>query len=138
MSVNTQYINHSLRATSATRMYSKNVPEKLISEKQYIGHRSITALRVYERTSCVQHRALTKAVNNSEETLLLELLKMRKFIKMIQKLRWPSLSFLPLQDSLKTVCLISNDIISVIQCSINDFCPLYIIVNNRWFNLINN
>ena len=69
MSVNTQYINHSLRATSATRMYSKNVPEKLISEKQYIGHRSITALRVYERTSCVQHRALTKAVNNSEETL---------------------------------------------------------------------
>ena len=48
--VNTQYTNHSLRATSATRMYLKNVPEKLISEKT--GHRSLTALRVYERTSC--------------------------------------------------------------------------------------
>ena len=57
--VNTQYTNHSLRATSATRMYLKNVPEKLISEKT--GHRSLTALRVYERTSCVQEQAVTKA-----------------------------------------------------------------------------
>ena len=47
-------------------MYSKNVPEKLISEKT--GHRSLTALRVYERTSCVQDRALTKGVSNNEET----------------------------------------------------------------------
>ena len=63
--VNTQYTNHSLRATSATRMYLKNVPEKLISEKT--GHRSLTALRVYERTSCVQEQAVTKAVSNNEE-----------------------------------------------------------------------
>ena len=123
--VNTQYTNHSLRATSATRMYSKNVREKLISEKT--GHRSLTALRVYECTSCVQDRALTKAVSNNEETFFdsLSASKDEEIDKAdMIKLRWPSLSSLPLQDSLKTVCLISTDILSVIPCSISDitFC----------------
>ena len=31
--------NHSLRATSATRMYEKNIPEKIIQERT--GHRSL-------------------------------------------------------------------------------------------------
>ena len=40
--------NHSLRATGATRLFEANVPEKLIQERT--GHRSIDALRMYERT----------------------------------------------------------------------------------------
>ena len=43
------YTNHSLRATAVTRMFNTVVPEKLIAEKS--GHKSLKALRVYERTS---------------------------------------------------------------------------------------
>ena len=43
-----RYTNHSLRATATTRMFSRGVPEKLIAEKT--GHRSLKALRFYERT----------------------------------------------------------------------------------------
>lgn len=39
--------NHSLRATGATELYESGVPEKLIQERT--GHRSLEALRVYER-----------------------------------------------------------------------------------------
>ena len=51
-----KYTNHSLRATSTTRMFSKGVPEKLIAEKT--GHRSLKALRFYERTNPEMERAL--------------------------------------------------------------------------------
>ena len=47
--------NHSLRATGATELYKKGVPEKLIQERT--GHRSIESLRTYERTSEEQHKA---------------------------------------------------------------------------------
>ena len=40
--------NHSMRATSVTQMYATGVPEKVIQERT--GHRSLEALRVYERT----------------------------------------------------------------------------------------
>ena len=39
--------NHSLRATAATEMFRQGVPEKVIQEQT--GHRSIEALRTYER-----------------------------------------------------------------------------------------
>ena len=42
------YTNHTLRATAVTRMYNTGVPEKHIAEKS--GHKSLKALRVYERT----------------------------------------------------------------------------------------
>ena len=46
------YTNHSLRATSITRMFKADVPEKIIAEKS--GHKSLKALRMYERTSSLQ------------------------------------------------------------------------------------
>ena len=39
--------NHSLRAYSATEMFQSNVPEKLVQQRT--GHRSVEALRKYER-----------------------------------------------------------------------------------------
>ena len=45
------YSNHSLRSTSATRMYHCNVDEQLIQE--ITGHRSL-AVRSYKRTSQCQ------------------------------------------------------------------------------------
>ncbi len=47
--------NHSLRATGATELYKRAAPEKLIQERT--GHRSLDALRTYERSSEEQHRA---------------------------------------------------------------------------------
>ena len=44
--------NHSLRVTGATCMWEANVLEKLIQQRT--GHRSLEALRSYERTSITQ------------------------------------------------------------------------------------
>ena len=41
--------NHSLRSYGVTTLFKKNVPEKLIQERS--GHRSLSALRVYEKTT---------------------------------------------------------------------------------------
>ena len=40
------YTNHSLRVTTATRMYRKNCPEQLIPE--FTGHRGL-AIRGYKK-----------------------------------------------------------------------------------------
>ena len=53
--------NHSLRATSATDMYKAGAPEKLIQERT--GHRSIEALRTYERSSEEQHKAVSSLLS---------------------------------------------------------------------------
>jgi integrase len=39
--------NHSLRLFGVSSMFEENIPEKIIQERS--GHRSITALRVYEK-----------------------------------------------------------------------------------------
>ena len=52
--------NHSLRATSATTMFQMGLPEKIIQERT--GHRSLEALRTYERTNEDQHRAASKVL----------------------------------------------------------------------------
>lgn len=44
-----KFTNHSLRAYGASTMFQANVPEKLIQQRT--GHRSLEALRQYERTS---------------------------------------------------------------------------------------
>ena len=44
-----RYTNHSLRATAATRMFASGIPEKVVAE--VTRHRSLKALRTYERTS---------------------------------------------------------------------------------------
>ena len=50
--------NHSLRATGATRLFESNVPEKLIQDRT--GHRSTDAVRMYERSSTAQEKAVSK------------------------------------------------------------------------------
>ncbi len=54
------HTNHSLRATAVTRMYNTGVPEKLIAEKS--AHRSLKALRLYERASEEQEIAAGKCI----------------------------------------------------------------------------
>ena len=54
--------NHSLRATSATQMYEMGVPEKIIQERT--GHRSLEALRVYERTNTHQQETASNILSD--------------------------------------------------------------------------
>ena len=53
--------NHSLRATTATRLYQAGVDEQLIMERT--GHRSLDGVRSYKRTSDEQRVALSDIVN---------------------------------------------------------------------------
>ena len=50
-----QKTNHSLRATGVSELFEAGVPEKIIKERT--GHRSLEALRLYERTTSNQHQA---------------------------------------------------------------------------------
>ena len=52
-----RYTNHSLRATSASRLYQNGVPEQMI--KEITGHRS-DCVRVYKRTSEIREDASRK------------------------------------------------------------------------------
>ena len=45
-------------------MYESGVPEKLIQEKT--GHRSIEALRLYERSNANQHQAVSKILSDTQ------------------------------------------------------------------------
>ena len=56
--------NHSLRATGATSLFRSNVPEKII--QSVTGHRSLEALRKYEKTSDDQHQAVSKIMMSSK------------------------------------------------------------------------
>ena len=58
--------NHSLRATGATQLYESGVPEKLIQERT--GHRSLEALRMYERTNENQHKAVSSILSATGKT----------------------------------------------------------------------
>lgn len=57
--------NHSLRATGATQMFASNVPEKIIQSRT--GHRSLQALRLYERPSDEQHQAVSNILTSSSD-----------------------------------------------------------------------
>ena len=52
------FTNHSLRATGATQLFEKNVPEKIIQE--FTGHRSVKGLRQYEKVAVKQKQAACK------------------------------------------------------------------------------
>lgn len=54
--------NHSLRATAATQMFRQSAPKKVIQEQT--GHRSIEALRSYERHDEIQHKAVSYLLSN--------------------------------------------------------------------------
>ena len=49
--------NHSLRVTGTTCLFNAGVPEKIIQKTT--GHRSLSALRDYERVSSEQHQAVS-------------------------------------------------------------------------------
>ena len=53
--------NHSLRATSASRLYQSGVEEQQIMERT--GHRSLEGVRSYKRTSDEQREALSDILN---------------------------------------------------------------------------
>lgn len=55
--------NHSLRATSVSRLYEKGVPEKIIMERS--GHLSTSGVRSYERTSDFQKKSVSDALSSS-------------------------------------------------------------------------
>ena len=55
--------NHSLRATSATQMFEMGVPEKIIMERT--GHKTLDALRTYERKNDKQHKTVSHILSNN-------------------------------------------------------------------------
>ena len=57
--------NHSLRATAATTLFKANVPKKVIQERT--GHRSIDALRLYERSNEDQYGAASRILALGKE-----------------------------------------------------------------------
>ena len=65
--LSTTYTSHSLRATSACRLFEKNVPEKIILEMS--GHRSAAGMHAYKHTTADQHRAVrvTQVLESANE-----------------------------------------------------------------------
>ena len=61
------FSNHSLRAYGATTLFQAKVPEKLIQMRT--GHKSLEALRSYERTSESQLMDVSHVVCNTNNTL---------------------------------------------------------------------
>lgn len=55
--------NHSLRASGTTAMFQNNVPERVI--QSVTGHRSLEALRSYERVSMAQHTEVSNIMMNN-------------------------------------------------------------------------
>ncbi len=55
--------NHSLRVTGATSLYNGGVPEREIQQRT--GHRSLEALRKYERTGEQQHKAVSSMLSSA-------------------------------------------------------------------------
>ena len=57
--------NHSLRATTTTRLYHSGVDEQL--EMERTGHRSLEGVRSYNRKSDTQREALSDILNHSKQ-----------------------------------------------------------------------
>ena len=58
--------NHSLRATTTSRLYHSGVDEQLVMERT--GHRSLEGVRSYKRTSDAQREALSDILNRPKVT----------------------------------------------------------------------
>ena len=61
------YTNHSLRAYGATKLFQAQVPEKLIQQRT--GHRSLDALRQYERTSPSQLLDVSNVMSGTSDVM---------------------------------------------------------------------
>ena len=62
-----QKTNHSLCATAATEKFRQGAPEKLIQERT--GHRSLEALRSYERLDKVQYKEVSSLTPQENHAL---------------------------------------------------------------------
>ena len=60
--LSTEFTNHSLRAYGATSLFQAQVPEKLIQQRT--GHKSLKALRQYERMSDCQLLDVSNIASN--------------------------------------------------------------------------
>ena len=66
-SVDGNFTNHSLRATGATVLFNGGAPEHLIQQRT--GHKSLGALRLYERPSADQSVVFSNLLNLNSEGL---------------------------------------------------------------------
>ena len=55
--------NHSLRATSISRLYRASIPEKVITERS--GHLSTHGVRSYEHTSVEQIKSVSEVLSTT-------------------------------------------------------------------------
>ena len=65
------HTNHSLRATTATRLFQAGVDEQLIMEKT--GHTSLDGVRSYKRTSSTQQQCLSDILNTNSKSVISDL-----------------------------------------------------------------
>ena len=59
-----KFMNHSLRATCASRMYEQDIPEQMI--KEVTGHKS-DCVRIYKRTNDNLREVASKMVSGGEQ-----------------------------------------------------------------------
>ena len=70
-----EYTNHSLRASGASEMFVSHVPEKVI--QGFTGHRSLKALRQYEKVSTVQKQAANNILMGTSKDFMKEVDKLQ-------------------------------------------------------------
>ena len=59
------FTNHSLRAIGAMTLFDSGVPEAIIQKQS--GHKTTTALRMYERVTPEQDLAVSKILQSQEK-----------------------------------------------------------------------
>ena len=57
--------NHSLRVSGATSLFEAGVPERVIQQRT--GHRSLQSLRMYERVSDGQEKAVSRILTGEKK-----------------------------------------------------------------------
>ena len=97
------YTNHSLRASGATELFRHHAPEHVI--QQFTGHRSVTALRQYEKVAVEQQKAacniLTGASSNDFNAEVQKMNDPQKSDEKTSVIRLPTASK-PVQSSIST------------------------------------
>ncbi|KAK6167947.1 hypothetical protein SNE40_021868 [Patella caerulea] len=61
------HTNHSLRATTATKLFQQGVDEQLIMART--GHRSVEGVRSYKRISFEQNKVLSNILNGNDASV---------------------------------------------------------------------
>ena len=88
--------NHSLRATDTSVLYQTGVPEKVIQERT--GHRSLSGLRHYERTTDDQHRTVSRILSSSVNTTLNKEVSLQDSKATVSHSRLPLQPIVPMQS----------------------------------------